>query len=152
MPTVSPRIEVFGVFDASTGAPVTGGAGGFAFTYYRDDTGVAVSQPTITEIGGGLYKFTPNFPVSEARGVVYMLDLGSGNAPRYYWRYMRREGWDEDKIKTIYQIESGTWKINTSTNKLTFYDADGTTVLFQFDLKDADGNATSENPFQRIAP
>ncbi len=151
MPTVSPRIEVFAIFDSSTGAPATGESP--TFTVYKDDQGTNVSQPTIAEIGStGLYWFTPNFPASAARSVAYIIDCGSGNSPRYYWKNLRQESYDEDKIKTIFQVNTGRWKIHTSgpyENQLVIYDADETTILYQFDLKDSSGSPTSTSPFER---
>jgi|SRR4030067_1806668 len=49
-----------------------------------------------------------------------------------------------------YKILSGRWKINSSTNVLTFYDTDGTTALKTFDLKDSAGSATSTSIFERV--
>jgi hypothetical protein len=149
MPTVSPRIEVFAAFDGTTGDPLTGLTP--AFTYYADDQNNAQSQPAITEIGGGLYMFTPAFS-DAARGIVYVVDLGTSSNPRYYWRYVRNEDYDTDKLKTLLQIEAGKWQIHTTgpyENQLVFYDEDGTTVLYAFDLKDAAGGPTTSSPFRR---
>jgi len=48
----------------------------------------------------------------------------------------------------LLQKESGRWKIEN--NQLTYYDDDGTTVLKRFNLFNKQGQATSENPYERI--
>ena len=52
-------------------------------------------------------------------------------------------------MRRIYQINSGAWKLDTETRRLKFYDSDGTTVLFEFDMLDAQGNATISSVFER---
>jgi len=51
----------------------------------------------------------------------------------------------EDYLK---QKESGRWKIENY--QLTYYDADGTTVLKRFNLFNKDGHVTNENPYERV--
>ncbi len=53
-------------------------------------------------------------------------------------------------IKFLRQYEEGRWKIDTTTNQLTIYAADGTTALITYNLKDADGVATSDTPYERV--
>lgn len=48
----------------------------------------------------------------------------------------------------IKKIESNKWKIDN--NQMIFYDDDNTTVLYTFDLKDANGNGTERNVFERV--
>jgi len=52
-------------------------------------------------------------------------------------------------MRRIYQINSGAWKLDTETRRLKFYDSDGTTILFEFDMLDAQGNATISSVFER---
>jgi len=42
------------------------------------------------------------------------------------------------------------WRIDTTTKKLYIYDDDGTTVIATFDLKDASGQPSSENVYERV--
>lgn len=142
----SPRIKVFAVFDG-VGAPLTGVTP--VFSYYRDDLGGALAAPAITEIGGGLYKFTPNYPVSLNRSAVYMLST-AGNSPKYYFENVRREDYAPEDAR---QALLGRWVIFTSgpdANRLVMYADDGVTVLQKFDLKDANGNPSTNAPFSRI--
>jgi len=87
----SPQMEVFFLFDQTTGMPKTGQTG-LAFSSYTDETGTPLSQPSIVEIGGGAYGFTPVF-ASTAHGIVYVLSCGSGVQPTYVTRYARPEDW-----------------------------------------------------------
>lgn len=52
-------------------------------------------------------------------------------------------------VTQIKKIEEGRWKIDTSLNQLIIYDDDDTTPLLTFDLKDANGSATSTSPYER---
>jgi hypothetical protein len=51
------------------------------------------------------------------------------------------------KIDAIHQISRGKWKIQGT--QLLLYEADGTTVLQAFDLKDDAGNPSSARIFER---
>lgn len=148
----SPHILTFQALDA-TGAPLTGAAGSFSFLLYADDQGTSLTSPTITELSGGLYKFTPNFSVSPARGVVYVLDLSASAFPRYYSGYIRPEDWEEDKIEPILSSMIGKLEIFNSgpdNNRAVLYYRDGVTVLAKFDLQDIVGNPSISNVFRRI--
>lgn len=56
-----------------------------------------------------------------------------------------------DKSKTdigkILQVEKGKWKIEN--NQMKFYEEDGITALYTFDLFDKDGNPAMQNVFER---
>jgi hypothetical protein len=168
----SPKIEVVFIYDQN-GDPLPGltiGSGGVEFASYKDDLGVNLSMPTITEIGGGAYKFTPVFPSN--RGIVYVLKTGPTGNPKYVAKFMRPEDFNldnadvptssvvaggsttlEPKIDELLQIQKGKWEIATAgpdANRLIIYEADGTTVLKKFDLLDVNGLPTAINPFKRI--
>ena len=153
----SPKIEVLFFFNASTGTPLTGLTP--TFSSYKDDLGVDVTQPSITEIGGGAYKFTPTFADPD-RGIIYVIDGGASAAPRYYSRFMRPEDWAEDDIAAIQAtverlklLKEGRWKIFTTggdAGRLVLYAADNTTVIQKWDLKDATGAANINNVYERL--
>jgi len=153
----SPTTEVFFVYNLADGTPLTGAAAGMSFDTYKNSSGTNITpQPTITEIGGGAYGFTPSF--SDANhGTVYVLNTGTNGNPARVARYMRPEDYAPDSILTIVtQIQSyteGKWKIFTTgpdANRLVIYDVDGVTVLKKYDLQDASGSPTYINPFVRI--
>lgn len=154
----SPTSEVFFVYHISTGAPLTGAAGSFSFVTYKDDLGNNLTPPTITEIGGGAYKFdithTPN------RGVVYVISTGASGNPGSVARYVRPEDFNtdalpdmQDLIEAIKDYQEGKWRIFTTgpdANRLVIYAPDGTTVLKKYDLLDSAGDPTYTSPFSRI--
>lgn len=152
----SPQIEVFVFFDVA-GTPLAGLTP--AFTIYKKDEGTNVSQPTISEIGGGSYKFTPVF-ADLSHGIIYIIDGGATAFPRYLYRFMRQEDWNGDTIPSIKVdtqrikvINEGRWKIFTGggdANRLVLYDTDGTTVLQKWDLKDSAGAASTTDIFERV--
>lgn len=53
-------------------------------------------------------------------------------------------------VDDIKQINTGRWKINRVTSVLTIYAADGTTPLYQFDLKDDTGSADPDTVYERV--
>ena len=53
-----------------------------------------------------------------------------------------------DDLAFIKQIEQGRWKM--AGNQLIFYDADGSTPLRTFDLKDKQGQPTETAPYERV--
>lgn len=147
----SPKIEVFFLYSESTGDPLTGQVPTF-FTY-KDDLGANIAQPTISEIGGGAYKFTPVFADPD-RGIVYVIESGAGAFPLFVSRFMRPEDWNTDDISVVTKITEGRWKIHTSgpdANRLVIYDDDGITPIKKFNLFAADGvTPTTTNPFERV--
>lgn len=145
----SPKIEVFFLYDGA-GVPLTGATP--TFDTYKDDLGANLSQPSITEIGGGAYKFTPDITTDPDRGIAYVVDGGASANPRRLARYIRPEDYALDQIQDLHDLEFGKWQIFTSggdINRLVTYRPDGTTVLKKFDLFDSAGVPTSINPFRR---
>ncbi len=51
-------------------------------------------------------------------------------------------------VTIIKKIETGRWKI--VNNQMIFYDDDGTTPLYTFNLKNADGDPTEDYPRERV--
>jgi len=145
----SPTPEVFTVYD-NTGTPLPGVAGGMSFLTYVTEAGVAITpQPTIVDIGGGLYKFTPTVPPS-GHGTCYV--LSTGHQPAFYSRFIRPEDYNTDQIPDIRQFLFGKAQIMSTgpdANRLLIYAADGTTVLVRFALADIAGLDTIFNPMKR---
>lgn len=142
----SPKIEVFFLYD-SAGAPLTGATP--VFDTYKDDLGTNLAQPSITEIGGGAYKFTP--VLDPARGIAYVVDGGASANPRRLARYVRPEDFATDLVQDLWDIEFGKWQIATSgpdIHRLVLYRPDNS-ILKKFDLFDSAGIPTSINPFRR---
>ena len=53
------------------------------------------------------------------------------------WQTSIASQYASEIMRRIYQINSGAWKLDAETRRLKFYDSDGTTVLFEFDMLDA---------------
>ncbi len=69
----------FACFDGS-GVPLTSQVP--VFTQYVDKTGTARSQPTITNIGGGMYEFQPT-DADEIAGTCYLINCIAPTLPQY---------------------------------------------------------------------
>lgn len=52
-------------------------------------------------------------------------------------------------LALVKQVEQGRWKIDDTTDQMTFYAENGTTALLTFDLKDINGLPSSVNIFER---
>lgn len=155
----SPTVEIFFVYNLSTGVPLTGQAGSMSFDVYKDTSGTNLSQPAITEIGtSGVYKFTPVF-ADPTKGIVYILNTGAGGNPARIARFMRPEDYITDNITDIQTVlsnikeyQQGKWQIFTSGGdnfRMVFYDTTGSTVLAKYDLADDSGAPTTTNVFKR---
>lgn len=143
----SPKIEVLFFYD-NAGAPLTGLT--VTFDTYKDDLGSNLAQPTITEIGGGAYKFTP--VLNPARGIVYIVNGGATANPRRQSRFCRPEDYAVDLLQDMSDMDFGKWEIKTTgpdANRMLTYRPDGVTILKRFNLFDAAGVPTSINPFRR---
>lgn len=141
----SPKLEVFALFDLTTNAILTGQVP--TFLTYKNDLGVNVAQPTISEIGGGLYGFLPAF--TDGRGIGYIIDTGANANPTRISRYMRAEDYIGEDVNDFVR---GKWEIKATgpdANRFIVYAPDGVTVLKKYDLEDVLGNPTTTNPFSR---
>lgn len=54
-----------------------------------------------------------------------------------------------NQLTTVTQVLTGRYKIDATAKTLTFYAADNTTVLYQFNLKDAAGSPSTFPVFER---
>jgi hypothetical protein len=146
----SPRLEVFFLFESDGVTPLTGHTG-MTFTTYKNDLGDDLAQPTVTEIGGGAYKFTILYP--DDRGVIYVLDTDGAN-PAAITRFARVEDYAAEAMGDFQDgLDAilGKWEIKTTgadANRLVMYRQDGS-VLKKFNLYDRNGLPTSVNPFKR---
>lgn len=97
MNLASPKLEVFAFYNSSN-VPLAGLS--VSFAAYRDSSGAVVASPAVSEMGDGLYKFTPVFS-DVTKGIGYIADGGSTAYPRYYSRYMRPEDWNTDSVDSL---------------------------------------------------
>ncbi len=52
-------------------------------------------------------------------------------------------------VELIRKVETGRWRIDQVTDKMYFYDENGTDVILEFDLKDINGLPNHINIFER---
>ncbi len=128
-------------FFNNSGTPATG-LSPTIDVWTLDGTQIVTDQ-AMTEVAGGFYYY--DFATyDEDEDYVIRADgtdtlVGSD---RYVYSSNETAG-----VGKILQIEKGRWKI--IGNQMIFYDTDGTTALYTFDLKDKSGTATETNVFER---
>ncbi|MHA1737910.1 MAG: hypothetical protein ACTSWD_04935 [Candidatus Heimdallarchaeota archaeon] len=129
-------------FFTNKGVPTTG-LSATIDVWKLDGTQVVTAQ-AMTEVAGGFYFY--NFTTyDEDLDYVIRAD-GSATltgSDRYVYSSNETAG-----VGKILQIEKGSWSI--VGNQMIFYDTDGTTPLYTFDLKDKGGAATDNNVFKRV--
>ena len=150
----SPANIGFALFD-STGAPLTGQTP--TFSHYTDELGTPAAQPPISEVGGGLYTFAPNFNAGLC--LAYMIDGGASAVPRYQYGFLRPEDmqtaeelvWNSYRSNHTTPQTFGQWvqiawaavqgriEIDAVAGTLKFFDDDNVTVVMQRSLALADG-------------
>ncbi|MBN1467748.1 MAG: hypothetical protein JW924_03400 [Fusobacteriaceae bacterium] len=105
---------------------------------------------TITELGYGLYRtnFTPNALGNWTLLITNTTYFPYGKSSNYACvQYLNDDiGLIVELLK---QYQGGRWRINTAENKMYFYKEDNVTVIAVFDLKDADGNPSVTDVFER---
>lgn len=162
----SPKVVGFLLQSNIDGSPLTGQTPTFAT--YCDDSAVDITPlPTITELKGGMYAFTPSFRANKA--LVYVIDAGLNSLARYYSDVKRPEEFDVDLIAAaassasdaadsadlaataaimVRKFQTNRWKI--VSNQLVVYDDNGTTPFKTFNLLDQSGAPTMTNIFERV--
>ncbi len=128
-------------FFTNKGTPETG-LSATIDVWKLDGTQVVTAQ-AMTEIAGGFYKY--DFTAYD-EDIDYVI-RGDGSATlsgsdRYVFSSNETAG-----VGKILKIEKGSWKI--TGNQMIFYDTDGTTPLYTFDLKDKSEIATETNVYER---
>ena len=113
MPVISPKICVFWLYSATTGAPLAGETPVFAT--YKDTDGDDMSQPAIDDIGGGAYGFLPAF------------DSGKGIVDTACARTVAGGEWFED-YKRLLRLSDLETEIRPFTVNETFRFGDGRRV------------------------
>ena len=107
-----------------------------------DGTQVITAQ-AMTEIAGGFYKYDFTTYDEDINYVIRAdgTDTLSGS-DRYVFSSNETAG-----VGKILQIEKGNWAIVGT--QMIFYDSDGTTPIYTFDLKDKKNVATDTNVYKR---
>lgn len=128
----SPKLQAFLLVDAVTGEPIEGITP--TFDTYVDDAGDAISpQPAISEIGGGLYKFTPTLVADQ--GIAYVIDATAAALPRYLSGYIRPEDFPEAALAAL---QATVAAIQAQTDLLSESEEDGGISAARLRLSGAD--------------
>ena len=135
-----------------------------------------LNPPSITELSEGFYKFTYQWYATNPDAYLLKIDTGlTTPAERFITMRIEKADYLEDltdqikstaetietsatsiqnsantiqtKVQKLLDIEEGEWRIQN--NQLIITSADGQTVLATFDLRDANDQPTSTNPFIR---
>ncbi len=110
--------------------------------YTLDGTKV-VDGDGMSEVGGGFYKYDFS-GYDEDEDYVIVADGGSTLDNRERYKAYSNE---VAPVGKIFKIEKNKWKIER--NQMIFYDDDGTTPLYTFNLKDARGSPSSKDVYER---
>lgn len=107
------------------------------------DGTIVINDQAMLEIGSGFYKY--NFTTYD-EDLDYVIRADGTNTLSGSDRYVYSSN-ETAGVGKILKIEKGSWEI--VGNQMIFYDIDGTTQLYAFDLKDKSGIATETNVFKR---
>ena len=143
------RLAFFPFFDGSIGTYVVGGVDIITLVVKRPNGTLLTPAPT------PVFDADTNFWVVDVPVGDYMqgdwLVKATSDVPNTFPQY-RAFTWGDyvSDLVTLRKIKTGRWKIDTGSNVLRFYDDDGTTVLYEFDLKDKAGLPTFSSIFERV--
>lgn len=101
-----------------------------------------VTNQAMTEIAGGFYKYDFAAYDEDVDYVIRADAVTLSGTDRYVYSSNETAG-----VGKILKIEKGNWEI--VGNQMVFYDDDGTTAIYTFDLKDKRGISTDSNVFKR---
>lgn len=128
-------------FFTSNGTPQTG-LSPIIEIWTFDGTKV-IDGESMTEVAGGFYYYDfTNYDEDED----YCIRADSvtlTGADRYMYSTNETAG-----VGKILKIEKGNWEIKR--NQMIFYDTDGETALYTFDLKDKNNILTEKDVYKRI--
>lgn len=130
-------------FFTNAGTPATG-LSPIIDVWKLDGTQVVTAQ-AMSETAGGFYFY--DFTTYD-EDVDYVIRADGtatlSGSDRYVYSTNETAG-----VGNILKIEKGNWKILGS--QMIFYDTDGTTALYTFDLKNQTGAPTARDVYQREA-
>jgi len=128
-------------FFTDNGIPKTGLSA--TINIWKADGTQIVTEQNMTEIAGGFYKY--DFTIYD-EDEDYLIRADGSNTLSSYDRYVYSSN-ETAGVGKILKIEKGKWEITDS--QMIFYDHDGTTVLYTFNLKNKHGSATEKDVYSR---
>ncbi len=128
-------------FFTASGVPKTGLSP--TIDIWKVDATQVITAQAMTEIAGGFYVY--DFTTyDEDEDYVIRAD---GVTLTGYDRYVHSTN-ETAGVGKILKIEKGKWVMEG--NQMKFYDSDGTTVLYTFNLQNKSGAPTERDVFRRI--
>lgn len=107
------------------------------------DGTIKVNAQNMTEVAAGFYKYDfTDYDEDED----YLISVDGGSSLSDSDRYLANTN-ETAGIGRILQIEKGNWEIKG--NQMIFYDTDGTTELYKFNLKNKSGIPTETDVYRR---
>lgn len=132
---------IINAFFNSQGVPATG-LSPTVDVWKTDGTNVVIAQ-AMTEIAGGFYYY--DFTAYDD-DEDYVIRADGTSTLTGYDRYVYSSN-ETAGVGKILKIEKNKWEIKS--NQMVFYDDDGTTELYKFDLKTRSGTPTERDVFSR---
>ncbi len=142
------RLVFFPFFDKDNAEYVVGGTDVATLVVKKPDGNLLLPAPTL------VFDSDTNFWVVEVDVSDYMegdwLVRATSDAFNTLPQF-RIFTWGDyvDDLPILKAIGTGRWKVDTGTNTMKLYAADDVTVLYEFDLKDAAGNPTTDLIYER---
>jgi len=108
------------------------------------DGAVVVNDLDMSEVGSGFYVYDfTTYDDDEDYCIRADGTVTLSGADRYVYSTNETAG-----VGKILQIEKGNWEIKG--NKMIFYDTDGTTELYSYNLQTKNGSPTERDVFKRL--
>jgi len=121
---------------------------GLTITYeVRDISDNSLFASGTLTAAGNIYKAAITFTSVGQYTAIYTTPAGYQNLTEIFT--LEEQFGDKVTLDAIYNVEYGRWKIDTALDQLVLYKPDNSTEIARFDLKDATGSPTSDNPFER---
>ena len=109
--------------------------------------------PTISEVGAGFYKFDYTWSqTTDPKAYLLKIDTTlTSPAEKHVTMRIEKVDYVSAAVQRIVDIEQGTWKV-VNNQLIILHASDPLIELGRWDLFDSSGvNATSTNPFYRVA-
>lgn len=130
------------VFFTESGNPKTGLSA--TIDIWKLDGTQVITAQSMTEVAGGFYTY--DFTTYD-EDIDYCIRADGSNVLTDTDRYAYSSN-ETAGVGNILKIEKGKWVVES--NQMKFYDDDGTTVLYTFDLQNQSGVPTERDVFRRV--
>jgi hypothetical protein len=132
-------------------------------TISKDGGGFAAADNSASEIGFGWYEVVFTATEMTADRVAFIATAaGTAQTDENFYLDVAASIWEAARadhatagsmgevMNDLFKINTGRWRIDKTSNQLYFYDDDDSTVIYTFDLKDADGEGSVRAVWDRV--